>query len=73
MSTIHDRLPVILRKEDEDTWLNHKETDIAKLSSLLVPYNDQEMDMYPVTPKINSFSFTQKPEKTKSTQQEPLL
>lgn len=69
MSSIHDRLPVILNEKDEDVWLNHDETDIAKLTSLLVPYNDQEMGMYPVTPKINSFSFTQKPHKIEPVEQ----
>ncbi len=63
MSSIHDRLPVILREEDEAKWIDHDEKDMPTLVRLLTPYSDTEMDMYPVSPKINSFMFQSKPER----------
>jgi putative SOS response-associated peptidase YedK len=38
----HDRMPVILGKEDEDTWLN-PDTEVGQLLPLLKPYNTDEM------------------------------
>lgn len=48
MSTIHDRMPVILRREDEAIWLNREKQDAELLQSLLVPYPPEEMRAYPV-------------------------
>jgi putative SOS response-associated peptidase YedK len=51
MSKIHDRMPVILKKRDEQKWL--QETDMAKLQKLLVPYAGK-MQAYEVSTLVNS-------------------
>jgi putative SOS response-associated peptidase YedK len=48
MSSIHDRMPVILRREDEAIWLDREKQDAELLQSLLVPYPQEEMRAYPV-------------------------
>lgn len=45
---IHNRMPVVLRKEIEAEWLNREIEDIDYLQSLLVPYDEHEMKAYPV-------------------------
>jgi putative SOS response-associated peptidase YedK len=51
---VHNRMPVILRREDEDTWLNPDITEPEHLKPLLVPYMDQEMDCYQVGYGVNN-------------------
>ncbi|GAA4702345.1 SOS response-associated peptidase [Brevibacillus fulvus] len=46
---IHDRMPVILRKEDEAIWLNREIYDAESLRALLVPYAPEAMRAYPVS------------------------
>ncbi len=53
MEKIHTRMPVILRKEDEDTWLNPDESETERLMKLLNPYSDEEMEAYPVSSLVN--------------------
>jgi putative SOS response-associated peptidase YedK len=48
MEPIHDRMPVILRREDEAIWLDREKQDVELLHSLLVPYAEEEMFAYPV-------------------------
>lgn len=50
---IHNRMPVILKREDEDVWLD-KEADTERLLSLLVPYSAEAMEAYPVSRAVNS-------------------
>ena len=54
VGTIHNRMPVILEKHDEDTWLNPDETEPAHLAKLLRPYPAGEMESYPVSRLVNS-------------------
>ena len=51
MKGIHDRMPVILRPEDESRWIALK-PDPA-LVSLLVPYPADKMEAYPVSKEVN--------------------
>jgi len=44
---IHNRMPVILHKADEDYWLD-PETNAPLLLKLLSPYPADEMEMYRV-------------------------
>lgn len=53
VAPIHDRMPVILAKEDENRWLNPKE-EIPNLQLLLKPYPDELMDMYEISTLVNS-------------------
>ena len=46
------RMPVILRREDEQKWLS-SETDTEQITFLLSPYDDNEMDAYTVSPLIS--------------------
>lgn len=53
MEAIHNRMPVILRREDEGLWLD-KEADIPALLALLRPYPAELMDAYAVSRAVNS-------------------
>jgi len=54
MRPIHDRMPVILPKEDEDLWLDPDLKDVNKLVPLLTPYPSDTMDFYEVSTLVNS-------------------
>jgi putative SOS response-associated peptidase YedK len=45
VAQIHDRMPVILPKEREDTWLNAGLQDISLLKTLIRSYDEEEMTM----------------------------
>lgn len=51
---VHDRMPVILREEDYDRWLDPKYSAASELKSLLLPYSAEEMNKYPVSTLVNS-------------------
>ncbi len=54
MEPIHNRMPVILPKQQTGTWLNPKLEDSAALLPLLLPYRAEEMEAYPVSKLVNS-------------------
>jgi putative SOS response-associated peptidase YedK len=54
MSPVHDRMPVVLRPEDYETWLNPGELDEAELRSLLAPPPDDFLECYRVGPAVGS-------------------
>lgn len=54
MLDIHDRMPVILRPEDEALWLDRDNQDVDLLQSLLVPYDAAEMQAYPVSSQVGN-------------------
>jgi len=51
---IHDRMPVILKREDEQTWLNPSIQDSQKLNSLLKPFPEEFIEAYEVSNLVNS-------------------
>jgi putative SOS response-associated peptidase YedK len=51
---IHDRMPVILHKADEDIWTDNTTLDMMKLSALMRPYADNAMESYQVSKAVNS-------------------
>jgi putative SOS response-associated peptidase YedK len=51
---IHNRMPVILEKKDEEEWLNPDETETEKLVKLLHPYPASEMYAYAVSRLVNA-------------------
>jgi putative SOS response-associated peptidase YedK len=51
---IHDRMPVILKPEDEKIWLDPSITDTTKLHHLLKPLDHRLMEAYEVSPLVNS-------------------
>ncbi len=53
MAEVHNRMPVILKREDEETWLNPDETEAENLLNLLNPYADSEMEAFPISSLVN--------------------
>lgn len=53
VAPIHNRMPVILRQEDEQVWLD-KEANPARLMSLLSAYPADEMEAYTVSRAVNN-------------------
>ena len=54
---IHNRMPVILRPEDEEQWLDASRTPFVKAKSLLKPYPEELMDAHDVSPVVNSAKY----------------
>jgi putative SOS response-associated peptidase YedK len=54
MATIHDRMPVILRPEDYQRWLEPKECDPADFADLLKPHPAERMEAKPVSRTVNN-------------------
>ncbi len=54
MSSVHDRMPVILRPEDEAAWLNPEIKNPAELMPLLKPCADELITMHEVSPRVNT-------------------
>lgn len=50
-------MPVILRPDDEDRWLDPNLKDTKELLSMLKPYPSEEMDGYPVSRAMSSPAF----------------
>ena len=57
MAPIHNRMPVILHKDDYDLWLEPKEVPADKLQALLRPYESDEMTAYEVSRAVNTPSI----------------
>ena len=55
VAPIHNRMPVILRPEDEAAWLDPREKDLPKLQALLAPLPTDRLEAYAVAPLVNSF------------------
>ena len=50
---IHDRMPVILRRDSQDSWLARSDNPRKDLLPLLGPYPADEMHSHPVSPTVN--------------------
>jgi putative SOS response-associated peptidase YedK len=57
LSPIHDRMPAILRVEDEGRWLQLGALDPAALAAILAPYPEGALEVYRVSPKVNSPAY----------------
>jgi putative SOS response-associated peptidase YedK len=53
VSEIHDRMPVIIKREDEKKWLNSYSTE-ESLLTILQPYPTESMVSHTVSPLVNS-------------------
>lgn len=51
---IHDRMPVILKKEDEDLWLNPDIQNSDKILHLLKPFSSDDMETYEISTYVNN-------------------
>ncbi len=54
MARLHNRMPVILRPEDEASWLEPSLQDRGAIEALLRPYHDGGLDYYKVSEDVNS-------------------
>ncbi len=54
MKDIHDRMPVILKPEDEKVWLNPAINDLNPLNHLLKSLPEEMMEAYEVSSLVNS-------------------
>jgi putative SOS response-associated peptidase YedK len=54
---IHNRIPVILQREDEEQWLDASRTPFVKAQPLLKPYPDELMDPHDVASVVNSAKY----------------
>lgn len=51
---LHDRMPVILSPDEYRTWLERTTTNPAGLVHLFQPFPTDLMEMWAVSPKVNS-------------------
>lgn len=51
---MHDRMPVILRHQDYEAWLDRKIKNLSTLRSMLGPFPAEEMNAYPVSNVVNN-------------------
>jgi putative SOS response-associated peptidase YedK len=54
IKSLHERMPVILRPEAIPLWLDRETTDPDCLKSLYLPFPEELMEMWPVSPLVNS-------------------
>ncbi len=54
LQAVHHRMPVILSQKDYDLWLNSEEESPETLQKLLVPYDSDKMEYYPVSTLVNN-------------------
>lgn len=54
VANIHNRMPAILKREDEERWLSGESFTVGNLNDILAPYPPGEMTMYPVSPLLNN-------------------
>ena len=54
LADIHDRMPVILRKESYDLWLDAGFKDVKALAGVLVPFDAAQMRSFPVSTRVNA-------------------
>jgi putative SOS response-associated peptidase YedK len=54
VAPIHDRMPVILARDDHDRWIHSEETVVEELGGLLAPCPAEGMEIFPVDRRVNS-------------------
>ena len=53
LKPVHERMPVILKAEDYEQWLDPKENNTERLQKLLAPYPAKEMSAHAVSRSVN--------------------
>lgn len=51
---IHNRMPVILHRDEYDLWLDPEVRNVAAVSKLLKPFDGTRMRRYPVSSRVNA-------------------
>jgi len=54
VAPLHDRMPVILKREDENRWLAGDAPTSDEMKKILGPYPPGEMHVYPISSRVNS-------------------
>jgi len=54
LADVHDRMPVILRRENYDLWLDPGFKDVKALAEVLSPFDATQMRSFPVSTRINA-------------------
>lgn len=54
VAPLHERMPAILRREDEEEWISRDISDPLQIERLLRSYPDDEMTLYPVSTAVNN-------------------
>lgn len=54
VAPLHDRMPVILKREDEERWLSGDHLEKDELGTILAPYTPGKMTAYSVSNRINT-------------------
>jgi putative SOS response-associated peptidase YedK len=54
LADIHDRMPVILRQDNYDLWLDPGLKDVKALADFLSPFDAAKMRSFPVSSRINA-------------------
>jgi putative SOS response-associated peptidase YedK len=53
MAQIHNRMPVILKQDDEMRWLSRDVLPADEITRILSPYPAEGMEVYPVSERVN--------------------
>jgi putative SOS response-associated peptidase YedK len=54
MGRIHNRMPVMLRQEDEELWLTKMPLPDSELERIFKPYPARSMDAYEISKEVNN-------------------
>lgn len=54
MEPVHNRMPVILQKDQEDDWLNPDMVEIEHIKQYLKPFPANKMEKYPISTAVNN-------------------
>lgn len=54
IAAIHNRMPAILKPQDEAVWLDTSLKNPSQLLTMLHPYPEAELEAYPVSLRVNS-------------------
>ena len=54
LATVHNRMPVIVSQDREESWLNSEQLDAGQLKAILSPYPAEKMVMYPISSHVNT-------------------
>lgn len=54
MAIIQNRMPVLLDRSDEETWLDPENTNVKELQKLLKPCPSEWLEAYEISTLVNS-------------------
>ena len=53
LAPIHDRMPVILRREDWPAWLS-PDADLGRIATMIAPAPAESMEAWPVSRRVST-------------------